>query len=475
MTMATATIADARYMVISSGNRGLKCNLTTIDPRVEAYTRHRVGDEHQVFRGPPAADYLEQINARIRNGEIKILYQIGIGQWVTEDALPSQYHDHMRGHPFHGNDDWRGIHHLADAISVTYDTDGEPHLTVTADVQFTSANAPYVAALAPVPSTPLVPGIEPHWGARRLMVHDITHRLEEAAVQFANEMQFYWSGQDANRFWATERQLTSWIAMVREHLAILASGNIAYTVSIEVGTPSDLGRPVHQIPILEALPWMMNQLEIMMSEGVLHYFDFHPDVLHSELGISPSKPTYFLWGVDGAGLVSQRMVREIIESDWAATRKFEYAASRRGDPVAYTQSYGEKLHAVALKYDADQAGLTGASVDRIKEWYESWLGYGSKLHQDDEHEDEISLVDSAGTVTKVVAGEHVLEVLARHPDPQVLHNGHSADLAAKLTARELWDMKASGALTSRVNVAHTSAEWAQLQEQYYDGSITNRE
>ena len=120
------------------------------------------------------------------------------------------------------------------------------------------------------------------------------------------------------------------------------------------------------------------------------------------------------------------------------------------------------------------AGLL-VSVNRIKEWYEAWLGYGAKLHQDDEHEDEISLVDAAGTTTKVVAGEHVLAVLARHPDPQALHDAHSVDLEAKLTARELWAMDESGALVSRVSVAHTSAEWEQLKEQYYDGSITNRE
>ena len=390
----------------------------------------------------------------------------------AEDTLPLHYHSLMRDHPFHGNDDWKGIHHLADSISVTYDVDGVPHLTVAADVQFANANAPYIPA---PPLVPVAPGAEPHWGARRLLVHDITYRLRQAAVQFTNEMQFYWSGQDGNRFWATERQLTSWIAMTREHLAILASGNTAHTVSIEVGTPSDLGRPVHQIPILEALPWMMDQLETMMSKGVLHFFDFHSDVLHSELGISPFKPTYFLWGVDGAGLVSQRMVREIIESDWDATRKFEYAAARRGDPVSYTESYVEKLHAAALRYDAVRLAGLQVSVNHIKEWYEAWLGYGSKLHQDDEHGDEISLVDAAGTTTKIAAGEHVLAVLARHPDPQALHDAHSTDLAAKLTARELWDMDASGALGSRVSVAHTSAEWEQLKEQFYDGSLTNRE
>ena len=475
MTMRTATIADARYLIIRETYDGIGCKLVTFDPRIEAHSRYLVGTEHDVFRGPPAADYLEAVNAHIRSGQVEILYQLSHGQYVTEDALPAQYHEKIRNHPFHQNDDWKGIQYLADAISVTYDTDGVPHLTVAADVQFTNANAPYTAAPAPVPPTPPVPGAEPHWGARRLMVHDITHRLEEAAIQFTNEMQFYWSGHDGTRFWATERQLTSWIATVREHLAILAAGNTAHTVSIEVGTPADLGRPVHQIPILEALPWMMGQLETMLAEGVLHFFDFHPDVLHSELGISPSKPTYFLWGVDGAGLVSQRMVREIIESDWAGARAIEYAAARRGDPVPYTLSFGEKLHAVALKYDADQAGLTGASADDIKEWYESWLGYGSKLDQDDEHEDEISLVDAAGATTKAVAGDHVLEVLARHPDPQALHDAHSTDLVARLTARELWDMDAAGVLASRADVAHTAAEWAQLQDQYYDGSLTSRE
>ena len=399
------------------------------------------------------------------------MYQI-IDGYKTEDALPPQHHSLMRNHPFHGNDDWKGIHHLADSISVTYDTDGVPHLTVAADVQFTSANAPYIPA---PPLVPVAPGAQPHWGVRRLMVHDITYRLRQASVQFTNEMQFYWSGQDGNRFWATERQLTSWIATVREHLAILASGNTAHTVSIEVGTPADLGRPVHQIPILDALPWMMDQLETMLSKGVLHFFDFHPDVLHSELGISPSKPTYFLWGVDGAGLVSQRMVREIIESDWAGARTIEYAAARRGDPVAYTESYVEKLHAAALRYDAVRLAGLLVSVNRIKEWYEAWLGYGAKLHQDDEHEDEISLVDAAGTTTKIAAGEHVLAVLARHPDPQVLHDAHSVDLEAKLTARELWAMDESGALVSRVSVDHTSAEWDQLKEQYYEGSLTIRE
>ena len=469
--MTTATVADARYMVITSYIYGLECKLTTFDPRIEVHSRYVVGDVHHVSRGLPTADYLKAVNARIRDGGVELLYQIH-DQYVTEDALLPQYHDRMRGHPFHGNDDWKGIHHLADAISVTYDTDGQPHLTVAADVQFTNANAPYIPAPLPMPP---VPGTQPHWGARRVMVHSLAHRLQQFANQFANEMQFYWSSIDGPRFWATERQLTSWIAMVREHLAILASGNTTHTVAIEVGVPSDLGRPVHQIPILEALPWMVDQLETMMSKGVLHFFDFHSDVLHSELGISPWKPTYFLWGVDGAGLASRRMVREIIEADWAATRKIEYAAARRGDPVSYTESYGEKLNAAAVKYDTDQAGLTGASVDGIREWYESWLGYGSKLHQDDEHEDEVSLVDSAGTATKVAAGEHVLAVLARHPDPQALHDAHSTSLAVKLTARELWDMDAAGVPVSRVDTAHTSAEWAQLQEQYYDGSLTNRE
>ena len=470
--MATPTIveAEARYLVILPGVNGMRWGLATLDPRVHPY-KYLTGYPYYLRQQPPTAEYVNSVNAQIQNGTIEVLYQLPNGVSPL-DALPPDHHSLVYDHPFHGDDDWTGIHILGDSISVIYDTDGVPHLTVAADVQFTNANAPYIPA---PPLVPVAPGSEPHWGTRRLMVHDITYRLRQAASQFANEMQFYWSSQDSTRFWATDRQLTSWIATVREHLAILASGNTAHTVSIEVGVPSDLGRPVHQIPILEALPWMMDQLELMMAEGVLHFFDFHPDVLHSELGISPSTPTYFLWGVDGAGLVSRRMVREIIESDWAATRKFEYGAARRGDPVSYTESYGEKLHAAALRYDAVRLTGLQVSVTHIKEWYESWLGYGSKLHQDDEHGDEVSLVDAAGTTTKVVAGEHVLEVLARHPDSQALHDEHSTDLAAKLTDRELWDMDASGVLTSRLDVAHTSAEWEQLKEQYYDGSLTNRE
>ena len=472
--MTTTTIADARYLVLSSSINGLRWGMTALDPRGDSNFYYLTGYPNDFRRTPPTAEFLKAVNDKIRDGTIEVLYQYIDGFW-TEDALPPQYYSRVYNHPFHGNDDWKGIQHLAKAIKVTYDTDGEPHLTVSADVQFTNANAPYIPAPAPASPPPPVPGALPHWGARRLLVHNITHRLEEAAVQFMTEMQFYWSSQDGTRFWATERQLTSWIALIREHLVILASGNTAHTVSIEVGTPSDLGRPVHQIPILEALPWMMDQLETMLAEGVLHFFDFHPAVLHSELGISPSKPTYFLWGVDGAGLVSQRMVREIIESDWAAARTIEYAAARRGDPVPYTLSFGEKLHAAALKYDTAQAELTGASEDGIREWYEAWLGYGSKLHQDDEYEDEISLVDASGISTKAIAGEHVLAVLARQPDPQALHDAHSANLAAKLTARELWDIGVLGGLVSRVSVDHTPAEWEQLKEQYYDGSLTNRE
>ena len=469
MTTSTIVEAEARYLIISPSQYGLEWGLTTLDPRVDEL-KYLSGRRYLRLH-TLNAEYVNSVNTQIRNGTIEVLYHFN-DAFRTEDTLPLRHHSLMYDHPFHGNDDWKGIHHLADSISVTYDVDGVPHLTVAADVQFANANAPYIPA---PPLVPVAPGAEGHWGVRRLMVHDITYRLRQAAVQFTNEMQFYWSGQDGNRFWATERQLTSWIAMTREHLAILASGNTAHTVSIEVGTPSDLGRPVHQIPILEALPWMMDQLETMLSKGVLHFFDFHSDVLHSELGISPSKPTYFLWGVDGAGLVSQRMVREIIESDWDATRKFEYAAARRGDPVSYTESYVEKLHAAALRYDSVRLAGLQVSVNHIKEWYESWLGYGSKLHQDDEHGDEITLADAAGATTKIAAGEHVLAVLARHPDPQALHDAHSTDLAAKLTARELWDMDASGALGSRVSVDHTSAEWEQLKEQFYDGSLTNRE
>ena len=472
--------ADLTYTFVELTNLTTHpgCMLLNKDPREEAdfHTRRqsRVGNYGAVNGMDP--EHVRLIKEKVRSREATVLYTDRSIEWWTADDLPFHYRDWIAVHPFHDNDDWKGMRHLADAISVTYDTDGQPHLTVAADVQFTNANAPYIPAPPPpMPPTPPVPGTQPHWGARRVMVHSLAHRLQQFANQFANEMQFYWSSIDGPRFWATDRQLTSWIAMVREHLAILASGNTAHTVAIEVGVPSDLGRPVHQIPILEALPWMVDQLETMMSKGVLHFFDFHSDVLHSELGISPWKPTYFLWGVDGAGLASRRMVREIIEADWAATRKIEYAAARRGDPVSYTESYGEKLNAAAVKYDTDQAGLTGASVDGIREWYESWLGYGSKLHQDDEHEDEVSLVDSAGTATKVAAGEHVLAVLARHPDPQALHDAHSTSLAVKLTARELWDMDAAGVPVSRVDTAHTSAEWAQLQEQYYDGSLTNRE
>ena len=327
MTTTTMVEAEARYLIITTSLYGLRWGLTTIDPRADADFGYLTGHPSVLRHHAPNAEYLKSVNAQIRNGTIEVLHHITDKFW-TEDTIPPHYHSLMRDHPFHGNDDWTGIHILGDSISVTYDTDGVPHLTVAADVQFTSANAPYIPA---PPLVPVAPGAEPHWGARRLMVHDITYRLRQASVQFTNEMQFYWSGQDGNRFWATERQLTSWIATVREHLAILASGNTAHTVSIEVGTPADLGRPVHQIPILDALPWMMDQLEIMLSEGVLHFFDFHSDVLHSELGISPSKPTYFLWGVDGAGLVSQRMVREIIESDWAGSSQIRVCggASRR--------------------------------------------------------------------------------------------------------------------------------------------------
>ena len=473
----TARIGDLQFTFVNLqyGRGHHQCFLLDADPRgndFDHWVASRVGTFGVLSMHP---DDIELIKAKIRSGDVTVLYSWGNEEWWVAEDAPAHIEWTTRIHPFHANDDWKGIQYLEDSISVTYDTDGVPHLTVAADVRFINANAPYIPAPAPIPPAPPVPGTQAHWGVRRLMVHNITQRLEEAAVQFTNELQFYWSSQDAIRFWATERQLTSWIAMVREHLAILAAGNTTHTVSVEVGTPFDLGRPVHNIPILEALPWMMDQLEIMLSEGVLHYFDFHPDVLHAELGIFPSKPTYFLWGVDGAGLVSQRMVREIIVLDWAATRKFEYAAARRGDPVEYTLSYGEKLHAAALKYDAEQAGLTGSSVDNIRQWYESWLGYGSKLHQDDKVGDEISLVNATGNVTKAVAGEHVLEVLARQPDPQALHDAHSTDLAAKLTAHELWDMDASGVLTSRVDVAHASSEWAQLQKQYYEDATTNRE
>ena len=473
----TTRIGDTQFTFINLeyGSGHHQCFLLNADPRGKDFAHWRASKVGAFGILSMHSDDVELIRAKIRSGDAQVVYSWLPKEWWAAEDMPAHLRWITRLHPLHGNDDWTGIQILADAISVTYDTDGIPHLTVAADVQFTNANAPYIPAPLPMPPMPPVPGTQPHWGARRLLVHDITQRLQDAATQFTNEMQFYWSSQDATRFWATDRQLTSWIATVREHLAILASGNTTHTVAIEVGTPADLGRPVHQIPILVALPWMVDQLETMMSEGVLHFFDFHSDVLHSELGISPWKPTYFLWGVDGAGLASRRMVREIIEADWAATRKFEYAAARRGDLVPYTLGFGEKLNAAAVKYDTDQAGLTGASVDGIREWYESWLGYGSKLHQDDEHEDEVSLVDSAGTATKVAAGEHVLAVLARHPDPQALHDAHSTSLAVKLTARELWDMDAAGVPVSRVDTAHTSAEWAQLQEQYYDGSLTNRE
>ena len=232
MTTTTMVEAEARYLIISPGQYGLRWGLTTSDPRVDVHYRYLTGHPRYLIAGPPAAEYLNSVNAQIRNGTIEVLYPFNEG-FETEDALPLQYHSVMYEHPFHGNDDWKGIHHLADSISVTYDTDGVPHLTVAADVQFANANAPYIPA---PPLVPVAPGAEGHWGARRLMVHDITYRLRQAAVQFTNEMQFYWSGQDGNRFWATERQLTSWIAMTREHLAILASGNTAHTVSIEVGT-----------------------------------------------------------------------------------------------------------------------------------------------------------------------------------------------------------------------------------------------
>ena len=474
----TTSPADLNYTFVelTGMTSHPSCILLDKDPReVDFHTMvdSRVGVYGSVYNMNP--EHVRQIQAKVRSKEATVLYANLRTKWWAADDLPFHHRHWIAIHPFHDNDDWEGMRHFADAIKVTYDTDGQPHLTVAADVQFTSANAPYIPA--PLP-TPHVPGTKQHWGARRVMVHSLTHRLQQFANQFANEMQFYWSSIDAPRFWATERQLTSWIATVREHLVILAAGNTAHLVAIEVGVPSDLGRPVHQIPILEALPWMVDQLETMMSKGVLHFYDFHSDVLHSELGISPWKPTYFLWGVDGAGLASRRMVREIIEADWAATRKIEYAAARRGDPVPYTETYGEKLNAIAVKYNADQDGLLKGlqvSVDRIKEWYESWLGYGSKLQQDDEHGDEVSLVDSAGAVTKVVAGDHVLEVLGRHPDPQTLHDAHSTFLSEKLTARELWGMDASGVLTARVNTSHTAAEWAQLRGQYYDGSLTNRE
>ena len=477
--MATSP-ADLEYTFVELSRfpPGSRCMLYNKDPREIDDVLMLRAAQAGYYRDTYTMDreHMELIREKVRSGGATVLYTFYTGIWWTTDEVPPYFRQWKHSHGLHADDNWLGMHILEDSISVTYDTDGVPHLTVAADVQFTSANAPYIPAPPPpMPPTPPVPGTQPHWGARRVMVHSLTHRLQQFANQFASEMQFYWSSIDGPRFWATERQLTSWIAMVREHLAILASGNTTHTVAIEVGTPADLGRPVHQIPILVALPWMVDQLETMMSEGVLHFFDFHSDVLHSELGISPWKPTYFLWGVDGAGLASRRMVREIIEADWAATRKIEYAAARRGDPVSYTESYGEKLNAAAVKYDTDQAGLTGASVDGIREWYESWLGYGSKLHQDDEHEDEVSLVDSAGTATKVAAGEHVLAVLARHPDPQALHDAHSTSLAVKLTARELWDMDAAGVPVSRVDTAHTSAEWEQLKEQYYDGALTNRE
>ena len=248
MTTTTMVEAEARYLIIISNQYGLSWGLTTLDPRVDA-RKYLTGHPYYLRRHTLNAEYVEAVNAQIRNGTIEVLYQV-IDGYRTEDTLPPHYYSLMRDHPFHGNDDWTGIHHLADSISVTYDTDGVPHLTVAADVQFANANAPYIPA---PPLVPVAPGAEPHWGVRRLMVHDITYRLRQAANQFTSEMQFYWSSQDRDRFWATERQLTSWIAMTREHLAILASGNTAHTVSIEVGTPADLGRPVHQIPILEAL------------------------------------------------------------------------------------------------------------------------------------------------------------------------------------------------------------------------------
>ena len=106
--------------------------------------------------------------------------------------------------------------------------------------------------------------------------------------------------------------------MIREHLVTLASGNTAHLVSVEAGGPGDLGRPVHQWPIQEALPWMMDQLETMMAKGALHFYDFHSSAFHAELGIAPSKPTYNLWGVDGGDLTPRWMMGEIVETNWAS-------------------------------------------------------------------------------------------------------------------------------------------------------------
>ena len=453
------------------------CILLNRDPReidFAAMVDSRVAVYGRIYHMNP--EHIRLIQEKISSGAAVVLYALQRTKWWTADDIPFHFHRWLHDHPFQVNDDWAGTHILADSISVTYDTDGEPHLTVAADVRFINANAPYIPAPAPIPPTPPVPGTEPHWGVRRLMVHNITQRLEEAAVQFTNEMQFYWSGQDATRFWATERQLTSWIAMVREHLAILAAGNTTHTVSVEVGTPFDLGRPVHQIPILEALPWMMDQLEIMMSEGVLHFFDFHPDVLHAELGIFPSKPTYFLWGVDGAGLASRRMVREIIVLDWAATRKFEYAAARRGDPVPYTQNFAEKLHSIAKDLMPQLDGLSGTNADTIRTWYKTWIGYASLLDSVDAATNKAApLVPVSGATSTVTAGEHAVDMLEQHSDPQVLHDALDPGLVAKLTARELWGMDDAGILASRLDVAHTQTEWDLLAASYYTRATVTRD
>ena len=421
-------------------------------------------------------DHVNLIKARIESGEATVLYTHNGAQWWAEEDLPLHFHWWKRIHPFHAGDDWAAAHILEDAMTMSYDEDGVPHITIDADVKFIHSGR--VTRRTPRAVTP---GVEPHWGERRVMVHDITGRLEQIASQFASEMQFYWSNQDAARFWATDKQLISWIALIREHLFILASGNTAHLFRVEVGGPGELGRPVHQWPIHEALPWMMDQLETMMAKGTLHFFDFHPAVFHSELGISPSSPTLNLWGVLDGDLTPWWMVGEkITESNWAVSRAAEYAASRRGDPVPYVPTFAERLY--ELTYAHTSAFRGAANFDTMTEWHQAWTGYASSLDAaGNAASAEVSVVPVVGSKSSVVAGDHALEVLGRHLDSDatygILHDTTATAIAlkAKLVARELWSLTAEGALDARLDIVHDQAAWDALLGSHYDRATTTKE
>ena len=103
-------------------------------------------------------EHINLIRAKLQSGEAIILHSHDRVEWWTEEELPLQFHHWKRSHPFQVGDNWAAPHILDDAMTMVYDENGVPHITIDADVQFIHSgrgHAPDAADSDPWRGTPL--------------------------------------------------------------------------------------------------------------------------------------------------------------------------------------------------------------------------------------------------------------------------------------------------------------------------------